>query len=207
MDIEFFKEHKLETIGVSSLIIITIIVGFFMAGGPSLISGREQTPTPQPLLANLPTSTPTAPPATPIPPSATPLPIPTVPLPPLPPEVPAESQVYVVTPQAGAAGWVRQDDVIANHFNDYNLYVGVFENQIQIGGIQFDLSAIPQGAPILYADLTLVGLSNDWLGNDGVWTMQLLEWWIDQEWSQIDFTNLSRDDSVADSLFFNLFCR
>ena len=118
------------------------------------------------------------------------------------PEVtpPPGGQVYTVAPVADAVGWVQEGDETLNHFGDYNIYAGVFEGQRRLGGIQFDLSGIPAGVPIAYADLTLVGLSEEWQGNGGVWTVQLLESWLDGDWPQRTFADLALGESVAAGL-------
>jgi hypothetical protein len=143
---------------------------------------------------------PTATPA----PSATPAPaLPPVELPEVP--VPAGGQVYMLTPAApGAAGWARDHDDVVNHLGDYNIYAGFFEGNTHVGVIQFDLSSVPPGAPIIHADLTLTGLSADWLGADGSWTVQLMQPWIDEGWGERDFHWFSRPDSGAATLVFSL---
>lgn len=124
----------------------------------------------------------------------TPTPIPPLLLPPAP--EPAGGDVFILTPTSPeAVGWVQDQDETANHFGDYNIYAGVFEGRQRIGAIQFDLSTIPPGAPIVYADLTLTGLSDEWLGAEGAWQAELLAPWIDQEWNQRNFHWLARTDS------------
>jgi hypothetical protein len=49
----------------------------------------------------------------------------------------------------------------------------------------------------VYADLTLTGLSNQWLGAGGTWTVQLLESWMDGEWSQKTFASLRQIEGAA----------
>ncbi|GIV76540.1 MAG: hypothetical protein KatS3mg050_0934 [Litorilinea sp.] len=150
---------------------------------------------PAPLPADTPTATPTPPP--------TPTPLPPPRLPEVPP--PAGGQIYLLTPVApGYVGWVRSQDDKPNHFGDYNIYAGIFDGRVHVGAILFDLSAIPPGSPIVHADLTLTGLSDEWLGQGGTWSVQLLTRWMDGEWASRDFHWLSRDDSVAATLLFPL---
>ena len=61
--------------------------------------------------------------------------------------------------------------------------------------MQFDLSTVPPGSPILYADLTLTGLANEWLAAEGIWQVDLLAEWIDKGWAKRDFHWLARPDS------------
>lgn len=125
----------------------------------------------------------------------TPTPIPPLLLPPAP--EPAGGEVYLLMPtSAEAVGWVQEQDETANHFGDYNIYAGVFEGRQRIGAIQFDLAEIPPGVPIVYADLTLTGLSSQWLSGEGNWQVELLAPWIDQEWNQRNFHWLARPDSA-----------
>lgn len=124
----------------------------------------------------------------------TPTPIPPLLLPNAP--APEGGEVYLLQPtSAEVVGWVQEQDESANHFGDYNIYAGVFEGRQRIGAIQFDLSTIPPGAPIVYADLTLTGLSDEWLGTEGAWQADLLAPWIDQGWTKRDFHWLARPDS------------
>ena len=118
---------------------------------------------------------------------------------PLLPEItpPAEGQVYHLTPEANSAGWVRQDDDVANHLGDYNVYAGIFDGQVHLGLVQFDLSVVPLGAPVLYADLTLVGLSDKWLGGEGTWTVQILDSWLGEDWMARTYAEVADPDNVA----------
>ncbi|MBX3015316.1 MAG: TolB family protein [Caldilineaceae bacterium] len=125
-------------------------------------------------------------------PTATPLPplvLPNV-------TVPEGGEVYLLTPSnPEAVGWAQDQDEAANHLGDYNIYAGFFDGQQRVGAMQFDLSTIPPGAPIVYADLTLTGLADEWLAADGVWTAQILAPWIDKDWVKRDFHWLARPDS------------
>ena len=139
--------------------------------------------------------TPTSDVATPTPtltPSPTPLPavvLPNVPQ-------PEEGEVYLLRPQRPeSVGWARANDVQANHFGDYNIYAGIFDGEPHVGAMQFDLSAILPGSPILYADLTLTGLDDQWLAAAGEWRIQILADWLDRGWARQDFHWLARADS------------
>jgi hypothetical protein len=97
-------------------------------------------------------------------------------------------------------GWVRANDDKANHFGDYNIYAGVFDGQPHVGALQFDLSSIAPGTPLLYADLTLTGLDNQWLAADGAWQVEILADWLDRDWVKRNYHWLSRPDSAAVAL-------
>lgn len=129
-------------------------------------------------------------------PTSTATPLPPVVLPNAP--EPEAGQLYLLRPQKPEnVGWARAGDDKVNHFGDYNIYAGVFDGQPHIGAIQFDLSSIPPGSPILYADLTLIGLDQQWLATGGAWQVQLLHAWMDRDWAKRTFHWLAREDSGA----------
>ncbi len=110
---------------------------------------------------------------------------------------PAEGALHVIAPAAAAVGWARQGDEIANHLGDYNVYAGVYEGQAHVGLVQFDLSTVPPGAPVLYADLALVGLADDWLEEAGTWRVTMLEPWLSEEWSQRSYAEVSASTAAS----------
>ncbi|MFC2015983.1 hypothetical protein ACFLUM_03535 [Chloroflexota bacterium] len=133
--------------------------------------------------------------------TATALPGPTVGLPALPDITPPPGgQIYELTPESEAAGWVSDGDDQANHLGDYNIYAGVFDGQRHLGAIQFDISSVPIAAPIVYADLTLFGLSEEWLHNDGLWAAQVLESWMDVDWPERTYSDLALDEGITAEL-------
>jgi hypothetical protein len=85
-------------------------------------------------------------------------------------------EVFLIKPEPGQAGWWASKDTLRNHLGDSFLYAGAFEGRSYISGIRFDLSQIPRGAPIPYAQLRLTGLRNDRLisGVAGTWLVQLV---------------------------------
>jgi hypothetical protein len=94
--------------------------------------------------------------------------------------------IFALTPESSRIGWASTLDQ-ASHFNDPNIHVGSFNGNLYYGAIQFDLSQIPPYAPITYASLELVGLSDQNLGADGNWTAQLLASPVDNIWSGLTF--------------------
>lgn len=127
-------------------------------------------------------------------PTSTFTPVPPLELPEVP--VPENGQTYIVLPSDPlAVGWAQANDEVINHFGDYNIFAGVFNGQQHIGAIQFDLSAIPPGSPILYADLTLTGLVDEYLDQNGQWSAQMLNDWMDGAWTQSNYYWLARADS------------
>lgn len=115
--------------------------------------------------------------------------------------VPDGGQAYLLTPIGPeAVGWVQDQDEAANHFGDYNIYAGFFGGQQRVGAMQFDLSTVPPGSPILYADLTVTGLADEWLADNGMWTANLLAEWIDKDWAKQNFHWFARPDSALVAL-------
>lgn len=156
---------------------------------PIVSDPEETTPTPQ----QLPVPTPTPAAASPTEASSQPAPLPTVTAPP-------NGTVYRITPIPDAVGWARSGEEQPNHFGDFNVYAGTYDGQTYAGGIRFDLSKIPSGAEIVHADLTLYGLSDEYLGSDGTWSVQLLDWWMQRAWGEKNFFELARDDGAAMTL-------
>ncbi|MEX1018836.1 MAG: hypothetical protein WDZ49_04215, partial [Litorilinea sp.] len=189
-----------------------LAIGVILAGIVAVIVLTLQPPATEiePLptrAAAMPTDTPT-PTSTPMP-TATPVPIIALPTPTSTPAVdnlpvidpPPGGQVYRLLPaHAGVVGWTRAVDTAPNHLGDYNIYAGIYEDNVHLGAMQFDLSEIPPGAPVLHADLTLLGLSDEFLGPDGNWTVDLLASWMNQDWGQLDYPHLARAYNVATSL-------
>lgn len=173
---------------------IVAIVAMTVQSAPETVELPTKVPvTPTPtVVVPTPTETPLPPVALPTP-TYTPIPLD---LPPI--DAPAGGEVYLLTPSGpNAVGWVRSGDDEANHFGDFNVYSGIYDGQVHIGAVQFDLSTIPPGTPILHADLTLMGLSGEFLSATGSWTVEMLEPWINEGWQQRDFHWLSRPDSGA----------
>lgn len=181
---------------------IIAIVAMTIQSAPEPVALPTKAPfTPTPPGTALPTATPTPLPPIALPtPTFTPIPLD---LPPI--ATPQGGNVYLLTPiSSGAVGWVRSGDDQPNHFGDFNVYAGIYDGQVHVGAVQFDLSGIPPGTPILHADLTLMGLSDEFLAPQGVWSAQMLEPWLNDGWNRRDFHWLSREDSAAVSLVADL---
>lgn len=172
------------------------------------VTGGFQVSTPRGLLTDvartpsaIPTATPTRPPGGTAQVESTQnpsTPVPTALFPRLPDLTPPpEGAVHRVVSAADAAGWVRQGDEVLNHLGDYNVYAGMFDGQAHIGLVQFDVGDVPAGAEVLYADLALVGLSAEWLGEGGTWRVEMLEPWLGESWAQRSYTELSGSQGVA----------
>lgn len=124
----------------------------------------------------------------------TPQPLPDVPL-------PNGATLYELRPTSpDLVGWARQDNDNGNEFGDFNIFAGTYQGQRHVGAVQFDLSAIPIGAPIVHADITFTGINDQWLGSDGNWTISVLEPWMDTNWITRSFHWLTRAESESAAL-------
>ena len=109
------------------------------------------------------------------------------------PEVtpPPGGLVFRATPVAGAVGWVSNTDESGNHFDDFNVYAGTYGERVHMGAMQFDLKDILPGSPILYADLSLTGLVQEWRADTGDWMVELLAPWVDEKFADKSYAELS----------------
>lgn len=98
--------------------------------------------------------------------------------------------VYSLAPETGAAGWVASDESRGNHLGDSYLYTGVFDKIIYHGALQFDLSAVPRGATIHSAALTMTGLDVRRLGSSGTWEMRILTRDADVDWNRKTYQDI-----------------
>jgi hypothetical protein len=78
-------------------------------------------------------------------------------------------------------GWVTSKDS-GNRFGESYLYAGIYEDGEYHGAFQLDLSFLKPGSSIHYAAVELTGLSDRIRGNEGKWTLKMLEPEIDPEW-------------------------
>jgi hypothetical protein len=84
--------------------------------------------------------------------------------------MPTEFNLY---PPWHWVGWVASNEPEENHFGDSSLYVGFYNHVVYYSLARFGLREIA-GAPIYSATLRLNGLSEERLGEEGTWTVQLL---------------------------------
>ena len=110
--------------------------------------------------------------------------------------------VYRLSPAAGAAGWVANDESRGNHLGDSYLYTGVFDGVSYHGAFQFDLSAVPRGATIHAAVLEITGLDDRRLpaaarqggaaqaAGSGAWEVRVLAREADAEWSRHTYQDI-----------------
>ncbi len=157
------------------------------------------TPTDVPPPSATPTDGPAAPPTATIdPPTATfTAPVPPPPtatematLPP-PPTASAPGGAVDILPEKEDVGYVRQFES-GNHFGESHVYAGYYQGRVYHGGMQFNLAAIPPGAAIRSARLTLNGQSLIYLssGGNGLWDTVMLGAAIDHGWRSSSYTSL-----------------
>lgn len=91
------------------------------------------------------------------------------------PTVPGARQVQL-SPTNGNAGWWQSSDTLQTGLGDSFLYAGDSDQQRYISAMQFDLSNIARGAPLLSGELRLTGLRDDHLDRtkDRIWLVQLV---------------------------------
>jgi hypothetical protein len=149
------------------------------------------------------------------PPVALPSPSPTSEATPLPPEQPTNAPDAPPAPTEPPAGrliasipaavdviWWDSQDNVRNHIGDSFLYAGFSENSALLSAVRFDLSRIPRGAPILAADVELVGLREDRLRPEagGSWSAQLLAQNALPDFRAADFQAASTAPAAANLL-------
>ena len=164
----------------------------------------------QPSLANI--AVITLAPATPTPsPSSTPTPIPplnltqpiaaaqevgaAVPM-------PANGLLLEITPEADAAGWTSDVDG-RRHFDGPGIHVGFFQGKTYVGVLRFDLSGVPPGSDIAYAELELMGLDGNRLGSGGDWRLSVITADVAALWAMpmfAEFEQAQVDGSAAPAL-------
>ncbi|MSP11768.1 MAG: hypothetical protein EXR62_02300 [Chloroflexi bacterium] len=81
-----------------------------------------------------------------------------------------------------AVVWASDGEIQA-HFGDRGLRVGVYQNHVYEGMIQFRLQSIPQGSQIVYAALALTGLSTETWGEEGKWPVVMLDASVDKDFA------------------------
>jgi hypothetical protein len=141
----------------------------------NLRTGRE-TPVARPLSTPRPTltpiSTPTAIPLAPPPRAATliPTPIP-----------PSYTQVFTFTADLRRSGWLVGSEKNP-HWGDRNLHAGVFKGQVYQSLLYFDLSVLPWGSKILFAEIELMGLGRNNLSPHGTWRLGLVPQSLISDW-------------------------
>lgn len=164
--------------------------GFFTT---SAASKAPNTPVaqldavPVPTLTPLPAATP-VPPFAPAPRAQTVVPIPTV---------TARQQIYSFASDPANSGWVRSSEM-QPHWGDRNLNAGQYKGQTYEGLLYFDLSSLPPGTKISFADVQLTGLDRERLGPTGTWTLRLLKPDLAADWLKHNAPDFMNAQPVGD---------
>ncbi len=97
-----------------------------------------------------------------------------------------------ITPAPAAAGWVGSQEARGNHFGDSFLHAGIYQDEVIHSALQFDLTRVARGAPILSVALELTGLDDKRLNPDanGTWEVRWLAPEINEEWSRRSFQDI-----------------
>lgn len=108
------------------------------------------------------------------------------------PSLAADEVLLEITPIPEASGWLRSNDTRNNRFGDSFLYTGVSENEIFHGAMQFDLSAVPRGAPIRAATLVMTGLDDSRLNrsSESSWQVRWLDAAVNDGWFRRTFQDI-----------------
>jgi hypothetical protein len=146
--------------------------------------------TPTPTSIPIPTATATATPsATATPPPPTPTPTSSVPL---------GGIIYALSPDINSVGWVQANET-GNHFGESYLYTGLRDGILHHGAMQFDLSFIPLGSTIFFAELDLTGLIGEDLTPDSAFVVNILNEEADPDWSRHNFETI-HNTAVVETL-------
>jgi len=173
------------------------IVPTATATAPLAPSATPLPPTAGPSPTTRPTDAPPAATATAPPPPATRAPTQTLPPPVRTPPTPGLNTIDIPA-MPEDVGWVRQLET-RNHLGDPNTYTGVYQGLQYFGLVQFDLTAVPKGATIQEARLTLTGLAADRLSQygNGLWEIRLLDGDIDAGWPYHTFNRIAGARELA----------
>ncbi|UCH88546.1 MAG: S8 family serine peptidase, partial [Thermoplasmata archaeon] len=111
---------------------------------------------------------------------------------------------YQLTPDINRVGWVQEGEDF-NHFNDGKMSVGVSNNKIRLGAIQFDLVTLPDDLRIYTAHLNLFGHDKSELSSTGGnWYAEILNSSIDIKFNGTTTSPVYNDiKSTAISSRFN----
>lgn len=154
----------------------------------------SRTPLPSPTMTPTVTETPLVTPTPSLTPTQTPMPVPSV---------------VMVTPAPNMAGYAVSLSQNTNFFSAGEMYVGHDRRPLKpiqwMGGVQFDLSSIPNTATLVSAEVQLTGKNAVYLdGATGIrWEMQLLDAGVDAGWATIPYATLAQaavDDRLTPSL-------
>lgn len=100
-------------------------------------------------------------------------------------------------PREDSVGWVASHQPNGNNFGDDDLYAGIYNSNIYLSGIQFDLSPLPANAEVLEAELRLTGQTRQYLSGTGTWVVEMLTSVIDAGWPGHGYTQIANASAVG----------
>ena len=113
------------------------------------------------------------------------------------PTTPVPGERIELVPREDSVGWVVSSVPDRNRFGDDDIYAGVYNGLTYLGGIQFDLSSLPEDAEILEAQLRLTGQTTNYLGESGTWSVHLLDSSIDAGWPNHGYAAIATAPSLG----------
>jgi hypothetical protein len=162
---------------------------FFNApAAPSTTTASQFMATSRPTLTPVPSATSMA-----FPQALTPDPLPT-----LAPD--AQSYEFIADPTQ--SGWIVTGDQ-KPHWADRNLHSGNFKGKGYQSLLYFDLTQLPLGSKVLFAEVELTGLSRDNLGANGSWRLELLKPGLIPGWADraaADFSAAATEADIGSAL-------
>lgn len=108
-----------------------------------------------------------------------------------PTDAPGDVQTIVLTPEPGNAGWVSSYEHGINHWDDDDVYAGIYTANMYIGGIRFNLAPLPLGVEVVGAELELTGQTREYMQNSGTWRIEILESAMDAGWPWLDYGDMA----------------
>lgn len=96
---------------------------------------------------------------------------------------------------AEGTGWVVSDEPSGNHFGEDEIRVGVQAGREHLGGLQFDVAAIPDGSNIRAAAVVLTGLRWETQPSAGDWVLEMLDSDLADGWASRGYAEIA--DAVA----------
>ncbi len=92
---------------------------------------------------------------------------------------------------AEGTGWAVSDETSGNHFGEDEIRVGVQDSRDHVGGLEFDLSDIPDGSDIRAAAVVLTGLRWETQPSAGNWVLELLGADVVDGWARRTYAGIA----------------
>lgn len=102
------------------------------------------------------------------------------------PTPPADGLVLTLSPDPALTGWVVESESFAR-WGDRALLAGSLRNEEYISLLHFDFPNLPPGSQVVFAALELTGRDAAQLGQDGAWSLELMDGDPAKKWSDQSF--------------------